>query len=197
LAEKVATLTSVFVVTCRITVAKCPQVTLKFGTLLKLIRNLIVLIYSAGSVLGYSNSCRAPKNPTPDETDNMAKLVSEYWYSVDLLHEEVCILLRVVHETRDIIRGCYVYTGTFYKWELPTYDAFLTNVDTIKRQGGSQTLTTIKEAWDKYLVKDGTDARKLADSMAILLMMDFSTSAYQTILQSRTIECDGIFMKLV
>ncbi|OXA51016.1 hypothetical protein Fcan01_14115, partial [Folsomia candida] len=138
-------------------------------------------------------------NPTPttgsssaggDESQSqyLVRLLSDLWFSADILYEEATRLVRIVRETRDILRTCYVYADIFYKLGLPSYDDFLVQQGQISatRPGRNSNrpqqhnASTVKTAWDKFI---GGDGRKLSDLAEMLVMADFSTSPYQQILQ--------------
>jgi hypothetical protein len=81
---------------------------------------------------------------------------------------------------------------------LPSYDIFLPGAKgkVAHSHHGSQTLTNIKEIWAKVLSQEPSGHRKLSDITEMLVMMDFSTSAYQRIVEIKPIEASGMLMKI-
>ncbi|XP_035710481.1 uncharacterized protein LOC118436455 [Folsomia candida] len=164
----------------------------------------------SGALVHFSKIAKS--NPTPttgsssaggDESQSqyLVRLLSDLWFSADILYEEATRLVRIVRETRDILRTCYVYADIFYKLGLPSYDDFLVQQGQISatRPGRNSNrpqqhnASTVKTAWDKFI---GGDGRKLSDLAEMLVMADFSTSPYQQILQVRPVEAENMVMKL-
>jgi len=138
------------------------------------------------SMLGFTKGNYMPRELLESERKILVFILNEFWYSVDVLHENVYVLMRLVQETRDIIRTCYVYADLFYKWHMPSYDGFISKK---KHATG-----TSKDIFVKIAPKSKTN--KLATESNILSLMDFSSSIYQGVVQGIPVQCEGMQLRL-
>jgi len=132
------------------------------------------------------------QNMSPENYSKCKKTLKDFWEAVDQLHDEVHSLLVLAQETRDICRTCYVHLDQFYKWNLPSYDIFLSQGQR-KRNSRQSTQFGMKELWGKFTNQE----QKNTTSLHFLSLMDFHSSIYQTVLAKHTIECDKMYMKVV
>lgn len=143
------------------------------------------------AMLSFSKSKNVPKTLSDNDRKKMIFLLNEFWYSLDVLQENVYILLRLVQETRDIIRTCYVYTDLFYKWNMPNYDSF------IPKNKMKQPRISKEHAKDiLHKIGHPMGNKKLSETTSIMSLMDFSSSIYQGVLQEIPIQCDEMLLRL-
>lgn len=140
------------------------------------------------AMVNFSKSRSVPLSLAEGDMQRIIVLLNEFWYSLDVLHENVYMLLRLVQETRDIIRTCYVYSDIFYKWYMPSYDTFMSKH---KKFVGRSGWPGSKE----FLNKLG-NSKNLSDTLNIVSLMDFSSSIYQGVVQEIPIQCEGMTLRL-
>lgn len=139
------------------------------------------------AMLGFAKGKNVPKSLVDKEKRRYVVILNEFWYSLDVLHENAYILQRLVQETRDIIRTCYVYSDIFYKWHMPHYDTFIPK----NRQKSST--TPAKDLLQR--ISSGI-TKKLSETTSIMSLMDFSSSIYQGVLQEIPIKCEDMVLRL-
>ncbi|CAL8113924.1 unnamed protein product [Orchesella dallaii] len=144
------------------------------------------------AMLAFSKGNNVPKSLKNADRKRVVLMLNEFWYSLDVLNENVYILVRLVQETRDIIRTCYVYTDIFYKWHMPNYDSF------VPGSRGRQTGITNPSFQAKEILHKigGPLHKKLSETTSIMALMDFSSSIYQGVVQEIPVQCEGMTLRL-
>ncbi|ODM97778.1 hypothetical protein Ocin01_08904 [Orchesella cincta] len=144
------------------------------------------------AMLAFSKGNNVPKSLKNADRKRVVLMLNEFWYSLDVLNENVYILVRLVQETRDIIRTCYVYTDIFYKWHMPNYDSFIPG-SRVGHGGSKPSSFQAKEILNKL---GGPPHKKLSETTSIMALMDFSSSIYQGVVQEIPAQCEGMTLRL-
>jgi len=122
---------------------------------------------------------------SPAELDSFGKTVDDFWLTVDTLHEKSLQVSRLVSETRDIVRSCYIYSDNFYNWNLKSFDVF---------EHPKQ--STEQEERMKRFVTDVIGTKDVVDVAKFYSIADFTTSHYQYVLQQNPVSSHGVALKL-
>lgn len=119
------------------------------------------------------------------EVETLGMEVEKFWASVDTLYELGLRVSKLVNETRDIVRSCYIYSDNFYNWNLKSFDLF-----------GPPKQSSEQEYRMKKFINNVVGATDVVDVAKFYSIADFTTSRYQYVLQQNPVSSRGVALKL-
>jgi hypothetical protein len=134
----------------------------------------------------YINTNRKNSATELHESEGLLESLEEFWFSIDNLYDAAYGMVKIVSESRDIVRTCYVYTINFYKWNLRPFDSF---DPSLKAEEKNQ------KSAEKFVSKL-LGNRNFVDVALFLSLADFTTSPYQNVVQAHPLHSQGMTLKL-
>ena len=122
------------------------------------------------------------------DVERLQLLVEDFWFTMDQLYELSVEIQRLVQETRDVVRICYVYATHFYQWKLASYDTFDPKTKTKEHKANQKQM---KAALGKILGQ-----RRFSDAAMFISLADFTSSIYQKVAQNHNYSTTGYSLKL-